>query len=108
MTKTHKIEIVLATIAVALTIVQVATLKGNNPPEKVPAQPVNPCPDAKPCIELTDADGHKYKLNDFRFQPNHCISFISLPDDTSRKVCGDYYMNWIGPTGDSDTTSQSI
>ncbi len=55
-----------------------------------------PCT-AEPCIKIIQSDGKEYKLNDFKFMPNHCIEFVSLPDSKSHYYCGSYKLDWIGP-----------
>lgn len=55
------------------------------------------------CIQLKTADNTIYELDDFRFAPNHCINFISLPDNTSRHYCGTYHLKWIGPDNTKST-----
>jgi len=63
-----------------------------------PAKAPEPCSaEAPACIKITEADGRTYKLNDFRFLPGHCISFISKPDNSQKKYCGNYKLDWIGP-----------
>lgn len=63
------------------------------------AEQPQPCAaGTSPCIEVTTAAGQKYTFNDFRFAPGHCLQFLSLPDNISRKTCGNYHMDWIGPT----------
>lgn len=49
------------------------------------------------CIQITQPNGNKYKLNDFIFLPDHCVAFISLPDKKEHKTCGNYNLQWIGP-----------
>lgn len=49
------------------------------------------------CIEITQEDGKKFKLNDFRFQPNHCIQFKEFGTEVLHYTCGNYNLQWIGP-----------
>lgn len=92
-----------------LGVVQHYRNEAHKPATKPAAQAQsNPCPDNKPCIELTAADGKKYKLNDFRFLPDHCIAIISLPDNTSRKLCGSWHMDWIGPDTTNGIKAQTL
>jgi hypothetical protein len=49
------------------------------------------------CIEIHQADGARYSLNDFRMLGPDCIAFISMPDGKNRKYCGKYDLKWIGP-----------
>ena len=52
---------------------------------------------AEPCIEIKLGTGQVFKLNDFRFVPNHCILFTSLPDKQTYNYCGHYEMRWLKP-----------
>lgn len=67
-----------------------------------------PCT-TKPCIKIELDKKRTYELNDFRFLPNHCIKFISLPDSIDRHYCGNYKLTWIGlqPRQDIDM-SQNV
>ncbi len=55
-----------------------------------------PCTD-KPCISITEANGAKYQLNDFKFLPGHCIMFRDFASNQDRRYCGQYKLDWIGP-----------
>jgi hypothetical protein len=59
--------------------------------------PIKPCTDSA-CILITQGDGQKYKLNDFRFLPNHCIIFREFDKNLDHKYCGQYKLDWIGET----------
>jgi hypothetical protein len=77
------------------------------------AEPVKPvqnkqaCVD-EPCIEITQADGKKFKLNDFRFQPNHCIQFKEFKSEVLHYTCGAYQLQWIGPDNSEQKTNTPI
>lgn len=63
------------------------------------SQTIKPCSsDAAACIEITLQGGEKYRLNDFNFEPHNCIDFISLPDKQHHNFCGQYTLNWLGPS----------
>ncbi len=54
------------------------------------------------CIEITQSDGQKFQLNDFRFVTvketgEKCILFITFPAGEHKKDCGSYQLQWIGP-----------
>jgi hypothetical protein len=104
--------ILKAFAALAAIVVIGLTIAATSDKPKPAAQPAtteqNPCPDTKPCIELTAEDGTKYKLNDFRFLPDHCIAALTLPDRTSRKMCGNWHLDWIGPDTSHDIKGQKI
>lgn len=54
------------------------------------------------CIEIIQADGSKFQLNDFRFFADagkKCIAFITFPNGEGKTTCGDYHLEWIGPEG---------
>lgn len=108
----NRTKIILKAIAALIVVagIGLALASRNDAPHSTPpaTHEQNPCPDSKPCIQLTAADGTKYKLNDFRFLPDHCIAIVSLPDNTSRKLCGTWHMDWIGPDTTNDIRSQKI
>lgn len=85
--------------AIAAGLIVVLLLVVLNPKQKY-EKPHNECvSDAAPCIEIAEPGGASYRLNDFRFEPNHCIGFLSLPDHVMRNYCGNYNLTWIGPQG---------
>lgn len=77
-------------VLVVLTVMGIRHLNQHQP------KPTQPCTDT-PCIRITQADGQRYDLNDFRFLPNHCIVFVELPGKKTRQTCGGYRLEWIGP-----------
>lgn len=108
MSKRKTIEIVAGVIFWAVIIGTIVHFH-NQANRPTASHPVPPCStDQSPCIKLTAPEGKTYKLNDFRFGPDHCINILSLPDRTSRKICGNWHMDWIGPTTTNDIRSQKI
>ena len=94
--------LIISTIIVAVILSAWNSDRKNHQQSQNLAQQNNPCPDSKPCMELISPEGKTYKLNDFRFLPGHCIVILSLPDHTSRNICGDYKLLWIGPDTSKD------
>lgn len=71
----------------------------SKPAAPKPKTAAAPCTVADhPCLQLTEPGGTTYRLNDFRFTSDKCAEFVSLPDETPRNYCGNYTLNWIGPT----------
>lgn len=60
-----------------------------------------------PCIELLDAKGVEIaRFNDFRFKPNHCITFDAYPKNVWQNYCGSYTLKWIGPANQNPASQQ--
>jgi len=85
---------VISIVVIALGIIVMFSPTTAKPVTK--KAPHAPCSsNSTPCIKITQQDGTVYKLNDFKFLANRCISFISLPDKQERTTC-DYKLDWIG------------
>jgi hypothetical protein len=78
------------------------------PKTKIASHENNPCPDANPCIQVTQSDGTRYRLNDFRFVTGHCLLFVSLPYHGHHETCGNYKLDWIGADNSEQKHGTSI
>lgn len=88
-------------VVVAVAIIVIASPSTTSTPK--PKATHAPCSsNSPPCIKITQQDGTVYKLNDFRFLKDHCISFISLPDRVERQTCNEYKLDWIGAPEGTD------
>lgn len=97
--RSRTIKNLLITLAFTglVTYVCILVINGKDKPQPKPTPPAAQACTIKACMEITQVDGKKYQLNDFRFLPQHCIAFISMPDAARRQTCGDYKLEWIGP-----------
>lgn len=83
-------------ITAALIVFVVGWCIGNIIFNAVEKKPSKPCTD-KACIKIVEQDGSTFTLNDFRLIQDHCVLFVSLPDNAHREACGNWQMSWIGP-----------
>lgn len=86
-------------LVLALIAIIVAAIISTTPTATKTKAKVAACSNAAaPCIQIALPDGTNDKLNDFRFLPNHCITWLSTVDNKVKQVCGSKWnLTWIGP-----------